>query len=104
MLNRFESVEEEYGFGRQPPCVRWTRLTGRRADACKDWSHPSRAVHWSHAGLGRDERRWHPFWRDERLRLQPGTLVGVDASTTAALRSGRRRSRQGDGAGSEGRE
>src|SRR6516162_9910746 len=82
MLNRFESVEEECGFRRQPPCVRWTRLTGRRGGACRDWSHPSRAVHWSRAGLGRGEWRWHPFWRGERVRLQGGMLVGVDASTT----------------------
>jgi Barrel-sandwich domain of CusB or HlyD membrane-fusion len=30
MLNRLELVGGECGLGRQRPCVRWTRLTGRR--------------------------------------------------------------------------
>src|ERR1700758_465650 len=98
-LNRLELVEGECGLGRQRPCVRWPRLTVGRAGACKDWSHPSRAVHLNHARPGRAEWNWHPFWRGERLRPRPGMFVGVDASRTAARRSG-----QADAGGSEDRE
>jgi len=94
MLNRLESVRGECALGRGRPCVRSTELTGRRASACKDWSHPSRGVHWSRAGLGRGEWRWHLFWRGGRVRLRAGKRVGVGASRTAAPRSVRRRSRQ----------
>src|SRR3974377_1796118 len=103
MPNSVELVGEECGLGRRRPGVRWTRLTGRHAGACKDWSHPSRGVHLNRAGLGRGEWRWHPFERDGRLRPRRGKFVGVGASRKAAPRSVRRRSRRPDAAGSENR-
>ena len=71
--------------------------------ACRDWSHPSRAVHWSHAGLGRGEWNWHPFWRDGPQGQPAGRLVGVGANRTTGRRSVKHRSHRPDAAGSTGR-
>jgi hypothetical protein len=80
MLKGFESVEGGMWFWEGAALCSVNKVNWAPHDACKDWSHSSRAVHLSYAGPGRGEWRWHPFWRGERLRLQGGMLVGVGAS------------------------
>jgi hypothetical protein len=99
MLNRLESVGLECGLGRPRLGVRWTRSTGRRGAACKDWSHPSRGVHLSHAGglhpalsPKLSERlavqyRQHPNW-SHQLHLDNLAVLIEKAPTLGAVPSG----------------